>query len=75
MDTDKVYSQVQEHYSSIARAKEPKYGSAVERSIGYTEEELKCMPQYANLGVSCGNPLATASLREECCAIVSIVFS
>jgi len=32
--------------------------------IGYTEEELKTVPEGANLGLGCGNPVALASLRE-----------
>ena len=34
------------------------------KSIGYTEEELKAVPEGANLGLGCGNPVALASLRE-----------
>jgi len=34
------------------------------KSVGYTEEELKAVPQGANLGLGCGNPVALASLRE-----------
>ncbi len=34
------------------------------KSIGYTEEELTSVPQGANLGLGCGNPVALASLRE-----------
>jgi len=33
-------------------------------SIGYSEEELKVIPDEANLGLSCGNPTALASLIE-----------
>ena len=36
----------------------------ISKSIGYTEEELKAVPEGANLGLGCGNPLALASLRE-----------
>ena len=36
----------------------------ISRSIGYTEEELKAVPEGANLGLGCGNPVALASLRE-----------
>jgi len=35
------------------------------KSIGYTEEELKAVPEGANLGLGCGNPVALASLRED----------
>jgi ubiquinone/menaquinone biosynthesis C-methylase UbiE len=34
------------------------------RAIGYTEEQLAGTPEAANLGLSCGNPTAIASLRE-----------
>ena len=33
-------------------------------SLGYTEQDLKAVPEGANLGLGCGNPLALASLRE-----------
>ena len=36
----------------------------VSKNIGYTEEELKAVPEGANLGLGCGNPVALASLRE-----------
>jgi len=35
----------------------------ISKSIGYTEEELKAVPEGANLGLGCGNPVALASLR------------
>jgi len=34
------------------------------KSIGYSEEELKAIPDEANLALSCGNPTALASLKE-----------
>jgi arsenite methyltransferase len=34
------------------------------RKIGYSEEELSAVPQGANLGLGCGNPVGMASLRE-----------
>lgn len=34
------------------------------KSIGYSEEELKAIPDGANLALSCGNPTALASLKE-----------
>jgi arsenite methyltransferase len=36
----------------------------ISKNIGYTEKELKAVPEGANLGLGCGNPLAFASLRE-----------
>jgi len=32
-------------------------------SVGYSEAELQSIPQEANLGLGCGNPLALAGLR------------
>ena len=32
--------------------------------LGYTTEELSSLPEGANLGLGCGNPVAHASLRE-----------
>jgi ubiquinone/menaquinone biosynthesis C-methylase UbiE len=34
------------------------------RKIGYSAEELRSVPEGANLGLGCGNPLAFASLKE-----------
>ena len=34
------------------------------KSIGYSEEELKAIPNEANLGLSCGNPTALAGLKK-----------
>jgi SAM-dependent methyltransferase len=37
---------------------------AASRKIGYSEEELKAVPQGSNLGLGCGNPVALSSLSE-----------
>lgn len=37
---------------------------AVAEAFGYTAEELASIPAEANMGLSCGNPTATANLRE-----------
>src|SRR5580692_2912577 len=36
---------------------------AVAEAFGYSAEELKSIPAEANMGLSCGNPTATAHLR------------
>ena len=36
----------------------------ISKNIGYTDEELKSVPEGANLGLGCGNPVALASLGE-----------
>jgi len=34
------------------------------KRIGYSEEEMNTVPEGANLGLGCGNPVALASLKE-----------
>lgn len=36
----------------------------VSKRIGYSEDEISSVPEGANLGLGCGNPVALASLRE-----------
>lgn len=36
----------------------------VGKRIGYSEDELTAVPEGANLGLGCGNPIALASLKE-----------
>jgi len=36
---------------------------AVAEAFGYSPEELAAIPAAANMGLSCGNPIATANLR------------
>jgi arsenite methyltransferase len=36
----------------------------VSRKIGYSEEELKNVPEDSNLGIGCGNPTALASIKK-----------
>ncbi len=36
----------------------------ISKKIGYTDEELTAVPEGANLGLGCGNPVAIASLKE-----------
>lgn len=37
---------------------------AISRGIGYSDEEMGSVPEGANLGLGCGNPVALASLKE-----------
>jgi SAM-dependent methyltransferase len=37
---------------------------AAGKTIGYTDDEMRSVPEGANLGLGCGNPLAHASIRE-----------
>jgi SAM-dependent methyltransferase len=36
----------------------------VSKKLGYAEDDLRSMPEGANLGLGCGNPVALASLKE-----------
>lgn len=36
----------------------------ISKKIGYTDAELKAVPEGANLGLGCGNPVALASLKQ-----------
>lgn len=38
---------------------------AVAEAFGYSPEELRSIPAEANMGLSCGNPTATAHLRRD----------
>ena len=38
--------------------------AAVSEKIGYTKEELNSIPDGADMGLGCGNPVAIASLKE-----------
>jgi arsenite methyltransferase len=58
---------VRERYGSVAKSglsSEQEGVRAVAEAFGYTAEELAAIPAEANMGLSCGNPTATASLRE-----------
>src|SRR5439155_5910362 len=37
---------------------------AVAEAFGYSSDELMSIPAEANMGLSCGNPIAFANLRE-----------
>jgi ubiquinone/menaquinone biosynthesis C-methylase UbiE len=36
----------------------------ISKKIGYSDEELKLVPEGSNLGLGCGNPVALASLKQ-----------
>jgi arsenite methyltransferase len=57
---------VQSRYASVAKSglSSGQEGvRAVARAFGYTPEQLASIPAEANMGLSCGNPTAFASLR------------
>lgn len=73
-DNDNTKTIVKDAYGKIAKGESGGCGcscnscgpnaSDFAKSIGYSEEELKIIPQEANLALSCGNPTAIASLKE-----------
>src|SRR6059036_2272494 len=57
---------VRSRYGAVAVANlssEQEGVKAVAEAFGYTPEELASIPAEANMGLSCGNPTATANLR------------
>ena len=66
MVTTDVYNTVNTHYSALARSTSgnvAQHSQKVALSFGYDADELAAIPEGANLGVSCGNPLAVAGLK------------
>ena len=75
--TDAVRKLVREGYASIAKetsagccapgvsccGSAPADADKLARELGYTVEELKALPDGANMGLSCGNPAALAALK------------
>ncbi len=71
MKEDHIRKKVREGYAKIAEGKDCCCGSAtstceedISKNIGYSEEELASVPEGADLGLGCGNPVALASLKE-----------
>lgn len=68
-----VRTQVRESYAEIAKGgdlcccssgkKKTVDPANFAKVIGYAEKELKDLPEGANMGLSCGNPTAVASLK------------
>ncbi|CEL00930.1 hypothetical protein ASPCAL00522 [Aspergillus calidoustus] len=70
--TQETYNTVQVRYGNIAKqshdTQQFSNANSVEdslaRAFGYSEEDLASLPEKANLGVSCGNPVAVAGIKE-----------
>lgn len=63
------YAMTARHGSSCCTPASPCCGQVdppqtISKSIGYTDEDLEAVPQGANLGLGCGNPVALASLKK-----------
>jgi SAM-dependent methyltransferase len=58
---------VQEKYGSVATkglSSKQEGVKAIAQAFGYSSDQLASIPAEANMGLSCGNPTAFASLRE-----------
>jgi len=65
----KGYAEIAKKESSCCAPADTCCGSAdlaqsISKTIGYSDEELTSVPEGANLGLGCGNPVALASLVE-----------
>ncbi len=67
MSERKIIDDVRDQYAGVAKGALSNDSTAV-RSIasafGYSVDELNQLPAEANMGLSCGNPLALAGIRE-----------
>lgn len=75
MKEEEIKKVVREGYAKIARKQSSccapvtsccgtDRAEGISRRIGYGDEELASVPEGANLGLGCGNPVALASLNE-----------
>jgi arsenite methyltransferase len=75
MQEEEIKKVVREGYGKIAQEESsccapansccgsPTRAQDISKRIGYSDEELKVVPEGANLGLGCGNPIALASLK------------
>jgi len=68
MSPDALRNQVRAAYGAVARADGagccgPQPAGIAGERLGYAASELAAVPEGANLGLGCGNPLAIAALR------------
>lgn len=68
MQSSDIYQLVQSRYGELAErsaaADQERPEENVAKAFGYEASDLDAIPQDANLGVGCGNPLAVANIRE-----------
>jgi arsenite methyltransferase len=66
--SNETYNLVQSRYGDIARqtttTKEHDKEESIARAFGYSADDLSSLPEKTNLGLSCGNPVAFAHVRE-----------
>ncbi len=79
MKAHEIHTEVRKRYAEIAKtgssccgpscgpeneARDPERAMTLSQAMGYSSEELENVPEGANLGLGCGNPVALASLKK-----------
>jgi len=76
MDSKDIKDIVKDRYGKIAKqgtsccgsgpscCNSPDLVQILSKEIGYSDEEVRAVPDGANLGLGCGNPLALSSIQE-----------
>ncbi len=76
MDNQDIKKIVREGYAKTAKQESsccpsansccgtPSSSDTISKKIGYSDSELQSVPEGANLGLGCGNPVALASVKE-----------
>jgi len=75
MESKDIKDIVKDRYGKIAKQGTSCCGSGtsccgspdlvqISKEIGYSDKDLKAVPEGANLGLGCGNPLALSSIRK-----------
>ncbi len=72
LEEKKVKAHVKRRYGEMAQSDTSCCSSCgcgpstadVAKQIGYSEEDLKSIPEASSMGLGCGNPVALASLKE-----------
>jgi arsenite methyltransferase len=67
-ESEVIREKVREGYGKIARScgsccGGPRDGDQLAQHVGYNANDLAALPEGANMGLSCGNPTALASLK------------
>jgi ubiquinone/menaquinone biosynthesis C-methylase UbiE len=68
MDKNSIKKNVKKGYAEIAKENDScccgdNKAEQISKKIGYSSEEIENVPEGANLGLGCGNPVALASLK------------
>ncbi|TWU41531.1 Ubiquinone/menaquinone biosynthesis C-methyltransferase UbiE [Novipirellula aureliae] len=62
-----IIDDVRDQYANVAKgglSNESNSIRSIASAFGYSEEDLNQLPAEANMGLSCGNPMALAGIRE-----------